>query len=185
MLVREYHDSQYQRKSGGVKVWIDDFIQHFYNSVVVLTPQEVGYFKYKKNIKVIPNPTKGSAYISDLSYTKIVTVGRIDKVKRFELFIEIAELVIKKYPKYRFEIYGEGNPIYKDELIELIKSKQLQNNIFFMGITSEVQSIFSEASIYVCTSKTESFGLTLIEAMDVGLPVVSFDCPHGPKKYHS
>ena len=74
MLVREYHDSQYQRKSGGVKVWIDDFIQHFYNSVVVLTPQEVGYFKYKKNIKVIPNPTKGSAYISDLSYTKIVTV---------------------------------------------------------------------------------------------------------------
>ena len=95
--------------------------------------------------------------------------------------MEIAELVIKKYPKYRFEIYGEGNPIYKDELIELIKSKQLQNNIFFMGITSEVQSIFSEASIYVCTSKTESFGLTLIEAMDVGLPVVSFDCPHGPK----
>ncbi|WP_128135819.1 hypothetical protein [Parabacteroides sp. AM58-2XD] len=103
MLVREYHDSQYQRKSGGVKVWIDDFIQHFYNSVVVLTPQEVGYFKYKKNIKVIPNPTKGSAYISDLSYfkykknikvipnptkgsayisdlsyTKIVTVGRIE-----------------------------------------------------------------------------------------------------------
>lgn len=181
MLIREYHDSQYQRKFGGVKVWIDDFIQRFYNSVVVLTPQEVRYFRYKKNVTVIPNPIKVSSCISDLSYSKIVTVGRIDKIKRFELFIEIAELVVKKYPEYIFEIYGEGNPIYKDELVELIKSKQLQNNIFFMGITSEVQRTLSEASIYVCTSKTESFGLTLIEAMDVGLPVVSFDCPHGPK----
>lgn len=181
MLVREYHDSQYQRKFGSIKVCIDDFIQRFYDAVVVLTPQEVGYFKYKKNIKVIPNPIKKSTYISDLSYSKIVTVGRIDRVKRFELFIEIAELVIKKYPKYRFEIYGEGNPIYKNELLELIKSKKLQNNIFFMGGTSEIQRVFSEASIYVCTSKTESFGLTLIEAMGVGLPVISFDCPHGPK----
>ena len=112
MLVREYHDSQYQRKFGSIKVCIDDFIQRFYDAVVVLTPQEVSYFKYKKNIKVIPNPIKKSTYISDLSYSKIVTVGRIDRVKRFELFIEIAELVIKKYPKYRFEIYGEGNPIY-------------------------------------------------------------------------
>lgn len=48
MLVREYHDSQYQRKFGSIKVCIDDFIQRFYDAVVVLTPQEVGYFKYKK-----------------------------------------------------------------------------------------------------------------------------------------
>lgn len=48
MLVREYHDSQYQRKFGTIKVCIDDFIQRFYDAVVVLTPKRRTILNIKK-----------------------------------------------------------------------------------------------------------------------------------------
>ena len=181
VLIREYHDSQYNRTRRGLKTKIDDFVQQFYDGIVVLTPQEIDYFKFKKNIFVIPNPIASPQFISNLSCKKIISVGRIDRVKRFEFLIDIADLVLRKHPDWVFEVYGEGNRGYENELKKKLRYKNIEYGFFFMGKTSEVQKKMSEASIYVCTSKTESFGLTLVEAMAAGLPVVSFDCPNGPR----
>ena len=63
----------------------------------------------------------------------------------------------------------------------MIREKRLEDVVFLKGETNSVYNVLTDASIYVCTSSTESFGLTLVEAMEAGLPVVSFDCPNGPK----
>ena len=180
-IIREFHDSQYNRAMGGLKIKVDDFVQRFYHRIVVLTPQEVAYFNYQRNIAVIPNPIVETSHCSDLSSSVIMTVGRINRVKRFELFIEVARQVILVHPEAVFEIYGEGDAAYQRELQQLIDEKKLGDHVFFKGSTSQVDKVLSQGAIYVCTSRTESFGMTLIEAMESGLPVVSFDCPHGPR----
>ena len=180
-IIREFHDSQYNRAAGGLKIKLDDFVQRFYDRIVVLTPQEIAYFNYKRNIVVIPNPIVETSHCSDLSTSVVMTVGRINRVKRFELFIEVAWQVIQAYPEAIFEIYGEGDTAYQRELQELIDEKKLGDYVLFKGPTPQVDKVLSQGAIYVCTSRTESFGMTLIEAMESGLPVVSFDCPHGPR----
>lgn len=186
-IIKEYHDSQHKKttirwfdKQIITKI-IDNCIQRLYDRAIVLTPQEIEYFKYQKNIEVIPNPIDCSEQKSNLSAKKIITVGRIAPVKGFNHFIEVAERVHQIEPEWFFEIYGGGPAVFTAPLQKMIREKGLDNVIILKGETNNVYNVLSNASIYLCTSSSESFGLTLVEAMESGLPVVSFDCPNGPK----
>lgn len=181
-IVREFHDSQYTRaKNPSIKVRVNNWIQRFYDAIVVLTPQEKDYFQYKKNLFVIPNPIFESNKISDRDGKTIISVGRIDPVKGFDKLIEIASLVKQDCPDCRFEIYGTGEAKYVNSLIEKSVCAGLESILYFKGQTNDVYDKMRRGIVYVCTSKTESFGLTLAEAQECGLPVVSFDCPNGPR----
>ncbi|MBS4212685.1 glycosyltransferase family 4 protein [Neobacillus rhizophilus] len=77
--------------------------------------------------------------------------------------------------RIRLFIYGEGNQ--KDELIELTKKYNLQNSITFKGKipNSEVPKALKQFDIFCATSIKESFGVALVEAMAMSLPVVATD----------
>ena len=186
-IIKEYHDSQFLKP---LIKWpdkhiiiekIDEAIQRLYNRVVVLTPEERKYFKYVDNIEVIPNPLEQSNLKSLQNNKTIITVGRMSPVKQFDKFVEMAEVVHKTYPDWIFKIYGGGHSAFVEPLRRLIIEKGLEDVVFMMGETNEVHKVLSESSVYVCTSANESFGLTLVEALDAALPVVSFDCPNGPR----
>lgn len=186
-IIREFHSSMQavlhytSFSKQGLKQRLDDYIQKKYDRVVVLTNDEINYFKYKKNISVIPNPVVETDLLSDQTTASVITVGRIVPIKQFEKYIEVAYSVVKECHDAKFLVYGDGEETYVQSLIKYANKLGVGDQVKFMGKTDDVPQAMSESSIYVCTSAEESFGVTLVEAQESGLPVVSFDCPNGPR----
>lgn len=97
---------------------------------------------------------------------KLVTVARLDnKQKRIDLVIKAMVYL----PDYELNIYGDGKD--KKMLEDLTRSLSL-NNVNFRGFTSEPKLAMDESSIHIMTSDFEGYGITNIEALRRGLPLI-------------
>ncbi|MEU6281016.1 glycosyltransferase family 4 protein [Streptomyces sp. NPDC047028] len=108
----------------------------------------------------------------------IVAAGRLVPVKRYDLLIHAFAPVAAAHPDWSLRIYGTGPQ--RDALRALIERLGLSNNAFLMGAVTPMEAEWVKASIAASAASFEPFGMTLVEAMRCGLPVVSTDCPHGP-----
>ncbi|MFK4268435.1 glycosyltransferase family 4 protein [Streptomyces milbemycinicus] len=108
----------------------------------------------------------------------VVAAGRLAPVKRYDLLIRAFEKVSAVRPDWRLRIYGGGDQ--RGKLRALIDRLGLYNHIYLMGPANPLDPEWAKGSIAAVTSSMESFGMTIVEAMRCGLPVVSTDCPHGP-----
>lgn len=142
-----------------------------YDIVVALTEIDKRKWGLHNSI-VIPNFS--NIHLQDISTKKekiVVSVGRLEPVKGYDLLIRAWSQVHLKHPDWKLHIWGEGS--LKTSLIELINKLKLNNSVFLMGYTSDIEIAYKEASIYIMTSQFEGFPLVLIEAMQWGLPCVS------------
>ncbi|MYW69617.1 glycosyltransferase [Streptomyces sp. SID8379] len=108
----------------------------------------------------------------------VVAAGRLAPVKRYDLLIRAFDKVRAERPDWRLRIYGAGKQ--KDKLRTLIDELGLYNHVFLMGPANPIEPEWAKGSVAAVTSTFESFGMTIVEAMRCGLPVVATDCPHGP-----
>lgn len=132
------------------------------------------------NIKIIPNSLP--FYPDEISSCKnktIISVGRLVEQKGYNDLIEVWNKLFQKYPDWKLEIYGEG-PL-KKELQEKIDTLGMTSSLLLKGVDKNIMDKYLKSSIYVMSSRYEGFGMVLVEAMACGLPVISFDCPCGPK----
>lgn len=163
-------------------------IKHYPKLDYLITLTEKDNEKYKQlfkntdlDIRKIPNSiNKTNCGLSDLNEKTIVAAGRLDYVKGFDLLIDAYKVVAKKHPDWKLKIFGSGAE--KNNLMKQIQEKNLYNHVFLMGPTKHLQEELKKASIFVVSSRMEGFGLVIAEAMQCGVPVVSFDCPHGPSE---
>ncbi|QFQ99622.1 glycosyltransferase family 4 protein [Streptomyces phaeolivaceus] len=127
----------------------------------------------------VPNivPPAGVAP-SDGTAPVIAAAGRLSRGKRFDLLLEAFAKVAAKEPEWQLRIYGGGKQ--HDRLETLIQELRLTDRAHLMGPHTPIEEEFARASIVVSASEAESFGMTLVEAMRCGVPVVSTDCPLGP-----
>lgn len=109
---------------------------------------------------------------------KIITAGRLEKVKGHDLLIEVAKKVKEKHSDWIWEIYGDGK--YREEIEQNIKNNNLEDFIILKGNVNNLKEIYKEYSMFVLTSYYEGIPLVLLEAQQANLPIVSFDCPTGP-----
>ncbi|MFK0266496.1 glycosyltransferase family 4 protein [Streptomyces angustmyceticus] len=116
-------------------------------------------------------PSEGTAKV-------IAAAGRLVRGKRFDLLIEAFSAVAAKHPEWRLRIHGGGAE--RAQLQELIDGLGLGERAELTGPRSPIEAEFAKASIVASASDAESFGMTLVEAMRCGVPVVSTDCPLGP-----
>ncbi|MFI6344783.1 glycosyltransferase family 4 protein [Streptomyces sp. NPDC050560] len=130
-------------------------------------------------VVAVPNivPDPGVAP-SDGTAKVIAAAGRLAKGKRFDLLLDAFAKVSAGHREWRLRIYGGG--AQEDRLRALIDSLGLGGRAELMGPHSPIEPEFARASIVVSASDAESFGMTLVEGMRCGVPVVSTNCPLGP-----
>ncbi|MDX2563652.1 glycosyltransferase family 4 protein [Streptomyces sp. TX20-6-3] len=119
---------------------------------------------------------------ADPAARTVVAAGRLTRVKRYDLLIDAFAEVAADHPEWKLRIYGSGDAVQnlKGPLTRQIKDRGLGEQVFLMGSVTPLEPELAKGSIAAVTSRHESFGMTIVEAMRCGLPVVSTDCPHGP-----
>ncbi len=133
-----------------------------------------------RSIEVIPNTLSFKVdKIANYPSKKVIAVGRFEYVKNFSELIDIWAKVHKEYPDWQLELVGHGP--YWDAIQQKVKALGLEQSIILFGISGNVVERLSQASVYVLTSHFEGFGMVLIEAQAVGLPIVSYACPSRPR----
>ncbi|PKV50980.1 glycosyltransferase involved in cell wall biosynthesis [Aquimarina sp. MAR_2010_214] len=158
----------------------NDYIESKYDRLAILTNDEQQYFK-SQNTVVIPNSyTNYPKNKSDLTSKIAVSAGRIAPVKQFDKLIVAWWHIAQTHPDWRLEIYGKGEEQDVKLLQKMIDDFNIGNQVKLCGETNDLESKMLNSSLYVMSSKTECFPMVLLEAMTCGLPIVSFDCPHGP-----
>ncbi|MGW7368672.1 glycosyltransferase family 4 protein [Streptomyces sp. NPDC054841] len=127
----------------------------------------------------VPAPTVAPA---DSASKWVIAAGRLTKVKRYDLLVKAFSKVVAARPDWRLRIYGSGDATgnERNALLALIEQRGLHNHVFLMGPANPLEPEWVKGSLAAVTSNLESFGMTIVEAMRCGLPVVSTDCPHGP-----
>jgi glycosyltransferase involved in cell wall biosynthesis len=177
--------------------YIPHLIRWFYPFCdrVVAVSQGVGQDLIKfgiqpQQITVIYNPIfnpniiqQGAAKI-DFSWLEqaktpvILGVGRLEAQKDFATLIEAFALVKAQIPA-RLLILGEGSQ--REQLIMLAQNLNLSDRDFALpGFVGNPFAYMKRASLLVMSSTWEGFGNVIVEAMGLGTPVVSTDCPSGP-----
>ena len=109
----------------------------------------------------------------------ILGVGRLTAAKDFVTLIRAFELVRKVRP-VRLMILGEGAE--RPRLEALIRDLQLEADVALPGFVENPYKYMQKASVFVLSSRWEGFGNVLVEAMACGAPVISTDCPNGPRE---
>lgn len=155
------------------------------NGFIFQTSDAKKYFpkKIQRKSKVIPNPLNDKFLVSPYTGKRnqaIVTVGRLTEQKNHQLLIYAFNRIIKKYPNYILKIYGEGE--MEKKLKELCFKLKIENNVKFMGVSNKLEKEIYEDALFILTSDYEGMPNALMEAMALGLPCVSTDCPCGGPK---
>lgn len=161
------------------------FGMHFSDCNLVLTRSALRYYQSKtKNMSVqIYNPIDPNMDCTNsycLESKKIMSVGRLCYQKNFGRLIDIAHTVLKNYPEWTWDIYGDGDEY--QELNRKIKRLGLEKRICLKGNISDIYSKYREYAFIVMTSRYEGFPMTLLEASANALPLISFDIETGPNE---
>lgn len=130
------------------------------------------------NCHVIGNPNTifcNNNAISSLTSKNFIAAGRFDYVKGYDLLIEAFNIFCKKNKEYNLLIIGDG--VEKDNYINLIKKYKLEKRISLIDKTTEIEKYYMQSCAYVMSSRWEGWGMVVTEAMQFGLPIVSFDIP--------
>ena len=111
---------------------------------------------------------------------EIIFIGRLDPQKNLQHLIESFALVNKEMPNTRLRLIGNGN--LTETIKELVESKGLSECVCFDGICRNMEAIYAKADMIVLSSEYEGMPNCLIEAIGCGIPIVSYDCPIGPRE---
>lgn len=133
------------------------------------------------NSIVIPNPISFvSQNLASLENKKAIAVCRHSYEKGIDRLLLIWKRVLENHPDWSLDIYGQWDSDLRYQ--KMAESLKISKNVNFIAPTIDIQNRLNQASVFLMTSRSEAFGMVLIEAMASGLPCIVYDCPIGPSE---
>ena len=164
--------------------FLDRLKQRFLYKSDYLVFQTDGARNFYSNINpertfIIPNPIviPDKQWKQENTKKSIAYVGRLDfKQKRIDVLLEAFSKVSCFHPDYKLDIYGSGDIV---QLKNIIKEKSLMKSVVIHGAVNDVGDRLLLSEMFILTSDFEGIPNSLLEAMALGLPVISTDCSPG------
>ncbi|MFO8236562.1 MAG: glycosyltransferase family 4 protein [Bacteroidales bacterium] len=150
------------------------------DKMILQTDRAKKYYNYlpSSKIAIVPNPVFKRAIQDNVEKEKIIlAVGRLEYPKGFDLLIQaFSKTQAKK--DWQLIIAGEGSE--RQNLEGQIMSCGLDSNVSLVGFQLDIENFYSRASLFALSSRYEGYPNALAEAMNFGLPCISFNCDFGP-----
>lgn len=167
-VYRKYH------KVVCVSKQAEDVMREFYglsNTMTIYNPLDSKEISYLARQPIMMNV--------DTTNFNVISVGRLERVKGFDMLIPIIRNVRENGVNVHLWIVGEGTE--EKTLKQLVLENGLGNDVTFTGFMKNPYALMSKMNLFVCSSRAEGFSLVLAEAMILGIPVVSMNCA-GPRE---
>ncbi|MBW4675085.1 MAG: glycosyltransferase family 4 protein [Desmonostoc geniculatum HA4340-LM1] len=159
----------------------------FADKIVFQTQRARDYFpsKLQNNSCIIPNmvvlpPIKKQSSEKFSAERSLIAMGRFVPEKGFDLLLQAFAKLKDNYPEWTLTILGDGK--LRPELESLRNQLGLGDRVHFPGMVNNTYAFLQEADFFIMSSRFEGFPNALCEAMACGLPVISTDCPSGPRE---
>lgn len=153
---------------------IDNFGYKPNDVVTIYNSCDVSWFM-RESIEV-------DALIDEFDFTRptIATVGRLTYQKGQWHLLRALKIVLQKIPNCQLVIFGQGEK--REQLESYAKHLGVTNHVHFLGYIKNHHKFLAKCDVFVFSSLFEGLGNVLLEALACGLPVISSDCPHGPRE---
>lgn len=144
-------------------------------------------------VRVIPSPvdccavaTRGAASVDDLYWwddegSEVVsTLARLDPVKDLSTLIRAFKTVVQQRPTARLLVIGTGSE--RESLGQLVSGLEIEDHVHFTGYVAEPYPLIARSRVFALSSLIEGFPTAIVEALALGVAVVSTDCLSGPRE---
>lgn len=176
IIVADRNDPRHMPKQAPVRI-ARNLMYHLADAIVVQTQHNKDYFSsvLQKKCSIIYNPVdlqekKGMA-LRTAKKPRIVSAARLMKQKNQLMLLDAFAQIKKDFPAYTLTIYGEGP--FRPELEKRIRELGLDDSVYLPGKVQNVFDCIADAELFVLSSDFEGMPNALIEAMCLGLPVIS------------
>ena len=173
-------------REGGNYKFLKKILKNFVNknaTIKLACDEDAGKWLFKKNFNVVRNAIDTTKFEFDKlkadSVKKILNinsgelsfihVGRFDPQKNHKFLIELFEDLVKYNKSFKLFLVGEGQ--LKNQIINLVKEKKLENNVFFLGARNDVHILLQGMDYFLMPSLYEGLPITLIEAQASGIRI--------------
>lgn len=172
--------------TNGLKDRIMKFFINRCSGAVFQTEGAASFYhkRLRKRSVIIPNPIKSEINIRHSTNTEreksVVFVGRIENhSKRLDILLKAFKEFSLSHSDYVLKIFGSGEIDFVNNLIDILN---LKDKVKLMGAVKDPTKLIINDGIFALTSDYEGIPNALLEAMAIGMPVVSTDCTPGGAK---
>lgn len=137
---------------------------------------------YQCKTRYIPNVIEYlPKELASLKEKKLISIGRFSREKGFPDLIEVFKIVHEEDKNIKLDLIGDG--AQRNMIVDKIYEYKLENEINVHGFLEKekIYPLLKNASLYIMTSYTESFGIVLIEAMSFGVPCIAYTSAEGAR----
>lgn len=129
---------------------------------------------------VVPGRSAAASLVPASASRTVISLGRLQPQKGFDLLIRAFAAVAGEFPGWELTIVGEGPE--RPALLRLAETLGVADRVHLTGVVKDPATALAGGDLFVFASRYEGFPNALAEAMSIGMPVISFDCPSGPSE---